>query len=184
MVACAALAFWAAVPQFQAKRCLDGTLHGGTQDASRGITERGCEIVTDSGATVVKAITGPPFEVGVAAVVGFIASGFVLTVVTIRSRRRPEGDAAPLNRVLIGCLIAYLSAGALFAAATMPQQLWTCPDPDAPHGHITFGNPPDPPRDDCEPTVTVGERVSHFLFAVPAWLPVLTAKGLSNVAQP
>lgn len=81
MVVCAALALWAAVTQLRAKRCLDGELRQDTRGA--GITERGCEITTVSGETVLIPIGGPPFEVGVAAV-----SAFVLLVLAVLATGR------------------------------------------------------------------------------------------------
>jgi hypothetical protein len=176
MAGCAALATWVAAVGLRAQRCLDGELDGDALASSRGITEEGYEIVTDSGTVLLIEIDGLPFEAGVAAVLGFVVLGLVLTAVTIRSR------GVPMKRVVIGCVIAYLALGGVFAAATMPQQMWTCPDPGAPHGTITFGQ--EPVRDDCGQTVSLGERVTYFLFAVPVWLPVAALKGLSNMAGP
>jgi hypothetical protein len=144
--------------------------------SSRGITEEGCEIITESGAVLLSEIDGPPFEAGVAAVLGFVVLGLVLTAVTIRSR------GVPMRRVVLGCVILYLALGAVFAWNYMPQQMWTCPDPGAPHGTITFGQ--EPRRDDCHPTETIGDRASWFAFAVPSWLPLVVLKGLSNMAGP
>ncbi len=93
MVLCAGLAVWAGAVQWRVKQCLDGELDDAARAASFGITERGCEITTDSGAAVI-AIGGPPFEVGVAAVLGVVL-GLTLVVVTVRSRRRLEGRAFP-----------------------------------------------------------------------------------------
>jgi hypothetical protein len=89
MAACAALAVWVAVVGLRAKRCLDGDFDGDAPASSRGITEEGCEIVTESGAVLLIEIDGPPFEAGVAAVLGFVVLGLVLTAVTIRSRGVP-----------------------------------------------------------------------------------------------
>jgi hypothetical protein len=92
MVVCAALALWTAVTVHQAKRCLDGELRSDTHGA--GITERGCEITTISGETVLIPIQGPPFEVGVAAVFGFIVLVLLLLIlVTRRDRRTSSGHS-------------------------------------------------------------------------------------------
>ena len=90
MVVCAALALWTAVRQFQAKRCLDGELRQDTHGA--GITEQGCEITTISGETVLIPIEGPPFEVGVAAVFGFMMLVFLLVILVTRRGRRTSSD--------------------------------------------------------------------------------------------
>jgi hypothetical protein len=176
---CAGLALWAGTVQSRAKQCLDGDLDGDKRARSRGITEQGCEITTESGATVVIQIDGPPFEVGVAAVLGFVVLGLVLVVVTIRSRRRREGRAFPVKAFLTGGVITYLVLGLLVAAATVPRQMWVCSDPNAPHGHTTHGGYADPPRDDCRAGVTVGEQVLHFLLVTSGWLPLGVVKSVS-----
>jgi hypothetical protein len=122
MVLCAGLAVWAAVVGWRAKQCLDGKLHGDAPATSFGITERGCEITTDSG-TVVIPIDGPPFEVGVAAVLGVVVLGLALVVVTVRSRRRLEGRPFSVKRFVVGGVTAYLLLGLLVAAGTVPRQL-------------------------------------------------------------
>jgi hypothetical protein len=178
MVVCAGLAVWAGAVQWRAKQCLDGELNGDAPATSFGITERGCEITTDSG-TVVIPIDGPPFAVGVAAVLGFVVLGLILAVVTVRSRRRLEGRTFPVKSFVIGGVIAYLSLGLLVAAGTVPRQLWTCPDANAPHGYTTHGGYADPPRDDCQAAVTLGEQALHFLLVTPGWLPLGVLKSLS-----
>jgi hypothetical protein len=89
-----------------------------------------------------------------------------------------------MKRVMIGCLIAYLALGAIFAWNYTPQQMWTCPDPRAPHGTITYGDPQEPLPGGCRPTETVGDRAAWFAFAVPSWLPLVILKGLSNMSEP
>ena len=179
MVLCAGLALWAGAVQHRAKQCLDGDLTGGLPATSMGITEQGCEVTTESGATVVIEIDGPPFEVGVAAVLGFVVLGLALLVVTARARARLEGRAFPVRAFVVGGVIAYLLLGLLVAAGTAPQRAWTCPDPAAPHGYTTHHGYADPPRDDCRPTATAGEQVLHFLLVTPGWLPLGVVRGLS-----
>ena len=89
-----------------------------------------------------------------------------------------------VKRFLVGGLVSYLLAGALFAVNAMPQQTWACPDRTAPHGYVTYGGVAGPPRDDCQPTVTLGERAQWFAFASTAWLPLIVAKGSSNMTEP
>ncbi len=74
----------------------------------------------------------------------------------------------------------YLLIGAIFAFTTMPQQLWSCPAPDAPHGTEVHSKPL---TDECTPTVSAGEQAEWFAFATPSWLPLLVAKGLDNRAE-
>jgi hypothetical protein len=88
MVVCASLALWSAVPQLQAKRCLEGDLRPDTNGAS--IIEQGCEITTISGKTVFIPIDGPRFEVGVASVFGFFVLALLLAIVLIRGAGRPS----------------------------------------------------------------------------------------------
>jgi hypothetical protein len=88
MVVCASLALWSAVPQLQAKRCLVGDLRPDTNGAS--ITEQGCEITTISGKTVFIPIDGPPLEVGVASVFGFLVLALLLAIVLIRRAGTPS----------------------------------------------------------------------------------------------
>ncbi len=90
MVVCTSLALWSAVPQLQAKRCLEGDLRPDTNGAS--ITEQGCEITTISGETVLIPIEGTPFEVGVAAVFGFIILVLLLVILVARRDRRTARD--------------------------------------------------------------------------------------------
>jgi hypothetical protein len=85
VVLCAALALWTAVTNLQAKRCIDGELRSDIHGAA--ITERGCEITTSSGKTVLVPIEGPPFEVGVAAVCGFIVLVVLMVIVVTRRHR-------------------------------------------------------------------------------------------------
>jgi hypothetical protein len=89
-----------------------------------------------------------------------------------------------MKKFLVGALVAYLLGGILFAANNMLPQMWTCPDDTAPHGYMTYGDPADLPRDDCQPTVTLSERVEWFAFAVSAWLPLIVGKGISNATEP
>ena len=84
-----------------------------------------------------------------------------------------------MRRLFVGGLVFYFLAGALFAVSTMPQQTWVCPRANAPHGYVTYGGVDAPPRRDCRPTVTHGERVEWFAFASTAWLPLIVAKGVS-----
>lgn len=89
-----------------------------------------------------------------------------------------------MKKPLAGALVAYLLGGMLFAANNMPQQMWTCLDDTAPHGTMTYGDPADLPRDDCQATVTLEDRAGWFAFATCAWLPLVVAKGISNATEP
>ena len=80
--------------------------------------------------------------------------------------------------------MSYLLGGALFALNTMPEQTWACPDAGAPHGYVTYGGSAGPRQDDCRPTVTLDERAQWFALATTGWLPLVVAKGLSNMTQP
>lgn len=179
MVVCAGLGAWTVVALHRAKQCLDGDLDGDERATSVGITEQGCEITTESGATVVIGIDGPPFEAGVAAALGFVVLGLALVVVTARARARREGRAFPVKAFVIGGVTVYLLVGLLVAAATVPRQLWTCPDPSAPHGYTTHGGYAEPPRDDCRASATTGGQVLHFLLVTPGWLPLGIVKSVS-----
>lgn len=81
---CGCLAVWAAATNFKAKQCLDGQLYPHSEGAS--ITEQGCEITTTSGQTILVRISGPSFEVGVGAVLGFVGLVVVLVVFCLRYR--------------------------------------------------------------------------------------------------
>lgn len=85
---CGALSVWAAATGLKARRCLEGRLHSDFNGAV--ITERGCEVTTTSGGTLVVPISGPPFEAGVAGALGLVVLGVAAVVVLVRrTRRRP-----------------------------------------------------------------------------------------------
>ncbi|GAB2488744.1 hypothetical protein GCM10027063_32730 [Promicromonospora xylanilytica] len=77
----------------------------------------------------------------------------------------------------------YLAIGVVFSIETQPQQMWTCPDPSAPHGITTYGYASDVPSDDCLPTVGTAERLEWTVFSTAAWLPLIVLKGLSNASR-
>ncbi|NBE52531.1 hypothetical protein GUY60_14065 [Streptomyces sp. YC537] len=82
---CAGPVVGAVAAGHKAKECVDMRLHPGGQAAS--VTERGCEIVTASGATVLVPISGPPFEAGVAGAAGFVVLGGATVTVWVRRGR-------------------------------------------------------------------------------------------------
>lgn len=85
-----------------------------------------------------------------------------------------------MKRIVLGGVLAYLLAGLVFAVQAMPEQTWRCPDKRAPHGYVTHSSPVGLSRGDCRATVTATDRLAWFALAVPAWLPLLAAKGYSN----
>lgn len=180
MAGCAGLVFWTAAAVYRGQQCLDGDLHEGLRVRSVGVTERGCEAVTESGETVVRALGGPSFGTGIVAVGGFVVLGVALAVVAVLARRRAGRQVPAFWLVALGGGLAYLAIGTVFALATMPQQTWSCPDAAQPHGTMTYGGISEPPSPDCWPNVTSGERVAWLLFAAPTWLPLVVFKGLSN----
>ncbi len=180
MAGCAVVVCWTAAAAYRGRQCLDGDLHEGLRLRSVGVTGRGCEAVTESGETVVRALGGPSFGVGLVAVGGLVVLGVALAVVVILSRRRAGRRVPAPWLIALWGGIAYLAAGAVFAWAGMPPQLWSCPDATAPHGYVTYGGVSEPPRPDCWPNVTLGEQVIWFVFAVPTWLPLVVLKGVSN----
>jgi hypothetical protein len=88
-----------------------------------------------------------------------------------------------MKRALVVSLLVYIALGAVFAASTMPDQMWVCPDPQSPSGEVAYGGLSEPPQDNCRPTVTAGEQLRWVAFATPVWLPLVVAKGLSNAAE-
>jgi hypothetical protein len=97
MLLCSTVAVWVAAAGFKAKQCLDGQLdlqrswdwRGATSEGGASINELGCEVTTPSGQIVLVPISAPPFEVGVAAVLGFVVLGAVALVVFVRRAQRP-----------------------------------------------------------------------------------------------
>ncbi|NYG56439.1 hypothetical protein [Nocardioides perillae] len=80
----------------------------------------------------------------------------------------------------VAALAMYLLLGMAFAMATLPDQMYYCPDPSSPSGEVGYGGLDAPPRPDCHATVTNGDRAQWIAFATPTWLPLIVAKGLSN----
>ncbi|GAB2766063.1 hypothetical protein [Streptomyces bullii] len=90
MLLCGGLFVWAAATNLKAKQCLEGQLHPDFNGAT--ITGRGCEVTTTSGETLVVPISGPPFEAGVAGVLGFLVLGMATVVMLVRRARRRSGQ--------------------------------------------------------------------------------------------
>ncbi|GKQ41774.1 hypothetical protein [Streptomyces sp. A012304] len=90
MLLCGGLFVWAAATGLKAKQCLEGQLHPDFNGAT--ITGRGCEVTTTSGETLVVAISGPPFEAGVAGALGFVVLGMATVVMLVRRARRWSVD--------------------------------------------------------------------------------------------
>ncbi len=95
-----------------------------------------------------------------------------------------------MKRFLVVAVIGYLTIGLVVALRTMPQQMYVCPAPEEPHGEVTYGGLDAPPRDDCRPTETTGDRLTWMAVVTPLWLPgavvmipVFVLKGLSNVEE-
>lgn len=93
-----------------------------------------------------------------------------------------QGPRLRVRTPLLLGMAAYLAAGLVFAVKTQPQQMWVCRDPTSPSGEMTYGGVDSPPRDDCHPTVTNGDRATWIASATPLWLPLVALKGLSNAA--
>ncbi|MFV2119426.1 hypothetical protein ACE14D_13655 [Streptomyces sp. Act-28] len=83
---CGALFVWAAATGLEARRCLEGQSRPDFDGAV--ITERGCEVTTTSGETLVVPISGPPFEAGVAGALGFVVLGTATAVTLVRRALR------------------------------------------------------------------------------------------------
>ena len=84
-----------------------------------------------------------------------------------------------MKRFLVGALIAYLLAGMLFGAMTMPEQRWACPDPSEPHGYVWHGGEGAPPRSDCRTEVGLVDRAGWLAFATVAGPLLLGGKTLT-----
>jgi hypothetical protein len=80
-------------------------------------------------------------------------------------------------RTLAAVVGGYLLLGAWFALENLPQQMWGCADPDAPHGETFYS---DPPHEGCRPTVSLGEHVVAFVTLTGLWLPFLVLRGLGS----
>ena len=94
MVVCATVVVWTAIAGLSAKQCLDGQLdlQRGRAWSGASITEQGCEVTMDTGEVVLVPISAPPFEVGVAAALGFAAVGTVALGLVVQRARRPGAD--------------------------------------------------------------------------------------------
>lgn len=82
-----------------------------------------------------------------------------------------------MRRAILKTLGGYLVMGMVLGLIAQPQQVWFCPDADAPHGG-TWGS--SKRSEACEATVTVQERATFFAIATVAWLPVAVLKGLAE----
>jgi hypothetical protein len=80
-------------------------------------------------------------------------------------------------KVLGTALVLYLLLGAWFAAGAQPQQLWTCPAPEEPHGQILHDKQLSP---ECQPTVTTRERVEQFTAAMAFGIPFTIIKAVNG----
>ena len=83
-----------------------------------------------------------------------------------------------MKRFLLFCVAPYLAVGLVFAIETQPQQIWYCPDPEAPHGEVAYGGPDAPPRDGCDPGITARERAEWVALATPLWAYFVGARAL------
>ncbi len=86
---------------------------------------------------------------------------------------RPPPRSTSVVRFLVRGVALYLLIGVAFAQATMPEQLWVCPDPTAPHGETT-GN--FKKSDACKATATAGDRIQHYGFGATFWLPLIVGR--------
>src|SRR3712207_6052689 len=120
MAGCAVVVCWTAAAADRGRRCLDGDLHEGLRLRSVGVTERGCEAVTESGETVVRVLGGPSLGVGIVAVGCFVVLGGALVLVGILARRRAGRRVPAPWLIALWSGLAYLAAGAMFAWASMP----------------------------------------------------------------
>lgn len=90
---CGCLVVWSATAAHTAKQCLDGQLHADFDGAA--MTERGCEVTTTAGETLVVPIF-PPFEAGVAGGLGLVVLGTAAVfTLALRPRRRPVDRRQP-----------------------------------------------------------------------------------------
>jgi hypothetical protein len=92
MVACATVAGWVATAGLRAKQCLEGQLdlQAGHAWSGASITGQGCEVTMATGQVILVPISAPPFEVGVAASIGFVALGAAALILLVRRARRPR----------------------------------------------------------------------------------------------
>lgn len=84
---------------------------------------------------------------------------------------------------MLGALVGYLLLGLGIATSMLPEQMWVCPDASAPHGEVTYGDRAAATHPDCRPTVTGTEQAGVLAWGTVVWLPLLVAKGLSNVSE-
>lgn len=86
-------------------------------------------------------------------------------------------------KVLVIAVSAYLAAGMVFAILTMPEQSWSCTNPDRPGEDFGGGGEEwRPPKGwDCTPDVDMWDRVGWFGFGT-VYGPVLFTLKVMSVA--
>lgn len=77
------------------------------------------------------------------------------------------------SRVVVALVGVYLLIGVAFAVMVSGGQVWQCPDPVAPHGYRT-GNVKT--SEQCEPTVSLGDRLLTGATLTVLWLPLVVGK--------
>jgi hypothetical protein len=101
----------------------------------------------------------------------------------------PDSNTHPTQRRLLKILVialgAYLAMGMAFALLTMPEQSWSCTNPDRPGEDFGGGGPEwrSPKEWKCTPDVDMWDRVEWFGFGTVYGPVLFTLKALSEHAE-